>query len=120
MKEKLRKEIKEKRRKHSKEENRKKSKEVKERLFGLKEYRDAKSVLFYVSYNGEVFTHDMIKEGLKEKKVVVPISNKEDYSLILSKLEKWDDLEISSYGIFEPRKKCIQEIQIDDIDLIIV
>ena len=120
MKEKLRKEIKEKRRKLTKEENRKKSKEVKERLFGLKEYRDAESVLFYVSYDDEVFTHDMIKEALKDKRVIVPISNKEDCSLSLSILKNWDDLEISSYGILEPKKDCIIEVSIEDVDLIVV
>jgi 5-formyltetrahydrofolate cyclo-ligase len=120
MKEKLRKEIKEKRRRQSKEENRKKSKEIKEKLFGLKEYMDAKTVLFYVSYDGEVFTHDMIKEALDDKKVVAPISNKEDCSLSLSILDSWNDLEEGSYGILEPRKDCIKEISIDELDLIIV
>ena len=120
MKEKLRKEIKEKRKKHSKEENRKKSKEIKERLFGLKEFRDAGRVLFYVSYSGEVFTHEMIKQALKDKKVVLPISNKHDNTLSLSIIKSWDDLEIGSYGILEPKKECIKDVQIDDIDLIIV
>ncbi len=120
MKEKLRKQIKEKRTEITKEENRKKSKKIKERLLGLKEYRDAKIVLFYVSYDGEVFTHDMIKEALDDKKVVVPISNKKNCSLSLSMLENWEDLEEGSYGILEPRKDCIKEISIDEIDLIIV
>jgi len=120
MKEKLRKQIKEKRERQSKEENRKKSKEIKERLFNLKEYRIARTVLFYVSYDGEVFTHDIIKEALDDKRVVVPISNKEDCSLSLSELKNWGDLEISSYGILEPKKDCIREASVDEIDLIVV
>ena len=120
MKENIRKIIKEKRRKQSKEEQRKKTKEIKEKLFNLKEYREAKSVLFYVSYNGEVFTHDMIKEAMKNKRVVVPISNKEDHSLSLSELKDWDDLKVSSYGILEPEKSKIRQISVDDVDLIIV
>ncbi len=120
MKEKLRKEIKEKRIKQTKEENRKKSKEIKEKLFGLKEYRDAKIALFYVSYNGEVFTHDMIKEALNEKKIAVPISNKKEQTLIISKLNNWEDLIESSYGILEPKKEKIKKISIEEIDLIIV
>ncbi len=120
MKEKLRKEIKEKRKKLSKEEQRKKGKEIKKRLFDLKEYKDAKTVLFYVSYNGEVFTHNMIKEAMINKKVIVPISNKKDKSLILSELKNWDDLKLGSYGILEPRKDKINEVSIDEIDLIIV
>jgi len=120
MKEILRKEIKEKRRKHIKEEQRKKSKEIKEKLLSVKEYREAKTVLFYVSYNGEVFTHEMIKEALKDKKIVVPISNVETQTLCLSILESWDDLEPSSYSILEPKKECIREISIDEIDIVIV
>ena len=50
MKENIREEIKEKRRKHTKEENRKKSKEIKEKLFGLKEFKEAETILFYISY----------------------------------------------------------------------
>jgi len=120
MKENIRKKTKEKRRKQSKEEQRKKTKEIKEKLFNLKEYREAKSVLFYVSYNGEVFTHDMIREAMKNKKVVVPISNTEDCSLSLSELKDWMDLHISSYGILEPKQDKIRQISADDVDLIIV
>ena len=93
-------------------------KEIKERLFGLKEYKDTKIILFYVSYNGEVFTHGIIKDCLKSnKKVVVPISNKKDYSLTLSELKTWIDLEKGSYGILEPKKECFKEVSIDDIEL---
>jgi len=119
MKEKLRKGIIEKRRKQTKEENRKKSKEIKDKLFNLKEYKEAKAILFYISYNGEVFTHDIIKEALKEKLVVVPISKK-DRSLILSELKKWGDLEVGSYRILEPKKDAVKKVSIDKIDLIIV
>jgi 5-formyltetrahydrofolate cyclo-ligase len=120
MKEKLRKEIKEKRRKLSKEEQRKKSKLIKRELFSLKEYKNVKTVLFYVSYNSEVFTHDMIKDALEKKKVVVPISNVNNETLILSILESWSDLKPNSYGILEPKREYIKEISINDIELIIV
>jgi len=120
MKEKLRKEIKEKRTKQSKEENRKKSKEIKERLFELKEFKDAKTVLFYISYNGEVFTHDMIFESFYKKNIIVPVSNKEDCSLTLSHLKSWEELSIGSYGILEPRIEKIRKTRVENIDLIIV
>ena len=120
MKEKLRKEIKEKRRKQTKEDNRKKSKEIKEKLFSLSEYKDAGTVLFYVSYDGEVNTWEMIKEALNDKKVIVPISNIEDETLSLSVLDSWDDLELGSYDILEPKKEYIRKIIVDKIDLIIV
>lgn len=121
MKEKLRKEVKERRKKISKEGNRKKSKKIKEKLFNLKEYQDAKTILFYVSYNGEVFTHQMIKEGITNKKnIIVPISDKKKKKLILSKLKNWNDLSIGSYEILEPKKEKIDKASLKEIDLIIV
>jgi len=120
MKGKIREGIKEKRRKQNKEENRKKSREIKKRLFNLKVFNNAKTVLFYVSYNGEVNTHEMIKKALNIKKIVVPISNIADETLNLSILEDFYDLEISSYNILEPKKECITNISINDIDLIII
>lgn len=120
MKEELRKEIKQKRRKLRKEEQRKKSKQIKEKLFSLKEYKEANTILFYVSYNGEVYTHDMIKEALENKIVVVPISNVDDKTLNLSILKHFNDLETGSYGILEPKKDFIKEINFDEIDIVIV
>jgi 5-formyltetrahydrofolate cyclo-ligase len=120
MKEKLRKEIKEKRRKQSKEDNRKKSKEIREKLFSLKEFKDAETILFYISYDGEVFTHDMIVESFYKKNIVVPVSNKEDNTLILSRLKSWEELSVGSYMILEPRREKIRKTGISEINLIIV
>jgi len=121
MKNKLRKELLEKREKLSKEEVAEKSKQIKERLFELREFKKASTVLFYVSYDNEVNTHEMIKECISTgKNIAVPITNKKDRSLELSKLEKWDDLTSGSYGILEPKKEKIKEIEINEIDLIIV
>jgi 5-formyltetrahydrofolate cyclo-ligase len=97
------------------------SKTIEEKLFGLVEFKQASTILFYVSYNNEVNTHQMIKKCLNNgKNVIVPISKKEDRSLILSKLNNWDDLKKGSYGILEPENDKIQEVPIDKIDLIIV
>jgi len=50
-----------------------KSERIKEQIFHTGEFKDAKTVLFYVSYDNEVYTHEMIKESLEKKKqVVVP------------------------------------------------
>ena len=98
-----------------------KSGEIEKKLFSLNELKEADTVLFYISYNNEVFTHDMIKKFLVDKKnVVVPISNKIDNSLILSKLEKWKDLHVGSYSILEPIKDKIKKISINEVDLIII
>jgi 5-formyltetrahydrofolate cyclo-ligase len=116
----IRKVLKKKRLNLSKEEVLTKSELIKNRLFQIDEFKITKNILFYVSYNGEVFTHNAIKEALIDKKVVVPISKKEDYSLILSKLDSFEDLQEGQYSILEPKKERTKEISTDKIDLAIV
>ena len=121
MKQELRKNLLEIRGKLSEKDVFEKSDSIKDSLFGMREFKEANSVLFYVSYDNEVYTHDMIKECMaRKKRIVVPVSNKKNRSLILSKLDKWNDLNIGSYGILEPRVDKIKEISIDEIDLIVV
>ena len=97
------------------------SKKIKNRLFDLKEFKDASTILFYISCDNEVDTHEMIKELLSNKKIiVVPLIDKNRRCLILSKLESWNDLKVGSYNILEPKKDKIIEIDLDNIELIIV
>ncbi|MDH7506527.1 MAG: 5-formyltetrahydrofolate cyclo-ligase [Candidatus Thermoplasmatota archaeon] len=121
MKDKVRKELIELRKNLSRKEVFEKSNEIKNRLFKLNQFIKASTVMFYVSYDNEVYTHEMIKDCLANKKnVIVPITDKKNKRLILSKLEKWDDLSPGVYNILEPRKEKIKEASIDEIDLIIV
>lgn len=56
-----------------------KSAEIKERLFKLPEFRKADVVMFYVSYNSEVHTHEMIELSItRKKRVCAPKIVKED------------------------------------------
>ena len=121
MKDKLRKELKNKRKSFLKTDVLAKSNQIKNRLFESNEFKQSSVVLFYVSYGNEVYTHDMIKECLKNgKKIIVPISNIEKRSLILSELKNWNDLEPGSYNILEPKTDKIIETPIESIDVIIV
>jgi 5-formyltetrahydrofolate cyclo-ligase len=121
MKNKLRQELTQKRKNLSKNEVLEKSDKIKKRLFETDEFKQASNIVFYVSYDNEVYTHEMIKECITNKKnVVVPMCDKEERCLILSKLDSWDDLETGSYGILEPRKDKVKEFLIDKVDLIIV
>ena len=114
MKEQLRKEFLNKRNDLTKEEVISKSKVIIEKLKQDSAYKNAKTIMFYVSKDNEVFTHDLIKET--DKKIVVPkmIDNK----IECCKIDNFDELELGSYDILEPKecKKC----NLDEIDLIIV
>ena len=120
MKEELRKELMKIRNNLSESELLEKSKQIKKRLYEMKEFQQASAILFYVSYDNEVYTHDMIKECISKKNIVVPITDKQKRRLILSKLDNWDDLTIGSYNILEPKKDKIKPVSIDDVDLIVV
>jgi 5-formyltetrahydrofolate cyclo-ligase len=121
MKEELRKEGKKIRENLPETELMEKSKQIKKRLYKTKEFQQASTILFYVSYDNEVYTHDVIKESLSSgKNVVVPITDKEKHCLILSKLKAWEDLECSTYSILEPKKNCVNKVSLDEIDLILV
>ena len=121
MKEEVRKELIKLRKNLSKEELLEKSNKIKNRLFKINEFVQSTTILFYVSYDNEVYTHEMIKDSITNKKnVAVPVTDKKNKKLILSKLESWDDLSLGAYNILEPKKEKIKEISIDEIDLIIV
>jgi 5-formyltetrahydrofolate cyclo-ligase len=98
-----------------------KSGKIKQRLFKMKQFKEASNILFYCSYDNEVYTHDMIKDSIAiNKNVVVPVIDKKNNTLILSRLECWNDLCLGSYNILEPTKEKLKEIPITKIDLIIV
>jgi len=121
MKDVLRKEILRKREQLSPDAAQKMSRVIKKRLFELDEFQNAHTILFYISYDNEVFTHEMIKEAFSlEKHVVVPCTDNKNKCVVLSTLKKWDDLCIGAYNIFEPKKECKSEILLDSIDLILV
>jgi len=121
MKEDLRRRIMKKRSVASTSELMEKSAKIKHRIFEMDLFRNAQTILFYVSYDNEVFTHDMIKESMSMgKTVVAPKSIPKDITLILSKLADWNDLEVGEYDILEPKQDTIKEIPAESIDLILV
>lgn len=98
-----------------------KSNSIKKKLFSLEIFHTASSVLFYVSYDNEVDTHEMIKECLAMRKtVIVPKVLLDTQTLLLSRLQRWEDLEKGCYGILEPKQSQIQDVNINTLDLIIV
>ncbi len=106
MKNKVRRELMKLRKNLSKYEVLQKSNKIKNRLFKMKEFKQASTIMFYVSYDNEVYTHEMIKDCIANKKnVVVPIVDKKNKKLILSKLGSWDDLRPGAYNILEPKKR---------------
>jgi len=98
-----------------------KSERIKEQVFHMDELKDAKTILFYVSYDNEVYTHEMIKKCLEIKKqVVVPKTDMNNHTMLCSSLVKWGDLVAGAYHILEPRQECLKEVLPESIDLIVI
>jgi len=101
----------------SKKEIIEKSKKIQKKLFNSSEYKKAKIVMFYVSFDCEVDTFEMIKKSLKNKKICVPVVQKDE--IIPSIINDFKDLNKKNvFGISEPSK--INKINKKDIDLVIV
>ena len=104
------------------EERKKKQKELKEKLFSLEEFKKAKCVMFYVSKYYEVNTHDMIDESIAMgKKVVVPITLKEEKMLKPSELkDRKTELVEGHYGVHQPHEKYIRPVSLEEVNLMLI
>ena len=85
-------------------------------------YKKSIVLMTYVSFDTEINTHPLVAQALKDgKKVIVPICNKDDHSLILSEIKHFpDDLEVGHFGILEVRKDRLKIVNPAIIDLVIV
>ncbi|TET52955.1 MAG: 5-formyltetrahydrofolate cyclo-ligase [Actinobacteria bacterium] len=95
-----------------------KENKIREKLERLEIYQQAYTVLYYVSFKSEVDTHKLIKEALKENKVVAaPLVNKK--SLLVKQISSFRQLKPGAMGILEPDKKR-SSVKLKDLNVIIV
>ena len=103
------------------EERLKKSSIILKKLFKLKAFKKAKTVLFYASFDGEVHTIEMIKKAQQlGKKIGLPKVNSLSrlVPVLVEDMEK--DLKKGRYGILEPKKLRGKKLDLKDIDMVIV
>jgi 5-formyltetrahydrofolate cyclo-ligase len=94
-----------------------KCKKIKELFLHLKEYIEAKKILFYVSKPEEVDTKGLIGAALLDgKKVFVP--RIEGDNMFVCPFEGYDQLKKGEFGVMEPT--CTQGVDPQEIDLIVV
>ncbi|MFC1804341.1 5-formyltetrahydrofolate cyclo-ligase [Candidatus Omnitrophota bacterium] len=95
-----------------------KSRDIKRKLSENASFRKAKSVMFYVSFDGEVNTEDMIKVAQKQgKTVTVPVCG-QDRTLKPYILGARTRLKSGPYGTKEPVKS--KAVSPQDLDLVVV
>ena len=86
------------------------------------EFKQAKTILFYASFDGEVETFDMMQQARRlGKKVALPAILKDQKKIVPALIENLDDdLQAGPYGIKEPNAVCPRFVGLEQIDLIIV
>ncbi|VVC02770.1 5-formyltetrahydrofolate cyclo-ligase family protein [Candidatus Burarchaeum australiense] len=119
MKNKLKSEMLAKRKSHACELVEKKSAAIMERLFGLKEFAEAKTILFYAAKKDEVQTRCMVQKALDQgKRVALPITVVEGKNLVLAEIRNLDRLEAGAFGVPEPMDYV--PVDPEDVDLVVV
>lgn len=112
----VRKFIKEKRGLLTKEEKERLDTIIFDKVVSSKEYKEYKCIFIFVSYDTEVDTHRIIKQALKDGKVLcVPKVISKEEGMAIVQINKFEDLEIGYYGIPEPKdtKLKVEEALID-------
>lgn len=106
--------------KNQKEEDRsRKSKLITRKLLRNKVFKQAKIVMFYIAFGGEVNTEEMIREAKETGKIVcVPVCRKDRETMQPAILDDHAKLIKGPYGVLEPATQ--NQVEPKDLDLVIV
>ncbi len=114
----LREKLLEERKKQEKKDIVKKGNTIKDKLFALEEYKKAKTVMFFVSFGKEVYTHNIVHEALNDKTKRVVVPKVIDFEIVPCHIENCFGMQRSSYGIQEPIE--VKKVSMREIDMILV
>lgn len=95
-----------------------KSRIIKEALFRTRVFKRAKIVMFYIAFDGEVNTKDMIEEAKKIGKIIVVPICKKNRIIKACLFGNKERLVKGPYGILEPMVKTC--VSLEHLDLVIV
>lgn len=96
------------------------SSQVFNQLLASKILDPAQIIMLYMDFKDEVRTAEIIEYLWRQgKTVVIPRVNKKEDRLDLFKIASFNEMTRSSFGILEPSKELMPDIQPDQIDLIL-
>ncbi len=95
---------------------------IRHNLFGIKQFKQAMTVMFYLSFRNEVQTPLMVRQALHEgKRVGVPVVCNNTKQLLISELHDLDnELRPGSFGILEPKPQFVRPMELSQIELVIL
>ncbi len=106
----------------SSEEIKAKSSSIAAKLYNLPAYREAGTLMFFITFGSEVNTRPMVEDTIKRGKVALaPKPVPKTREMIPSKIIDWDnDLVPGAYDIPEPKEEALRPFNPESIDLLIV
>jgi 5-formyltetrahydrofolate cyclo-ligase len=121
MKQRLRKDFIKKRDSIHPEQKRIKEAAIEKRLFSLNEFREAGSILLYVSFRSEVNTMNYLEDVLSlGKTLILPRVDARHRSLRLFDVKNVAELSPGYMGILEPWTENAREVNLGSVDLVII
>lgn len=98
------------------------SETIRERLFGLAAFKDARTVMLYVSMGSEVCTDKIIKESLSMgKRVAIPMLDQQFGKMEASQIKDVDtELTLGKYNTRVPKPEYYRPIDPGKLDFILV
>jgi len=98
-----------------------KESEIENRLFSLDVFKNAQSILMYVSFRSEVDTKKYLNDILKlNKKLILPLVDTRRKVLKLYEVKNTNELQPGYMGILEPGILRYRRCSLKDIDLVII
>ena len=90
-------------------------------LKDLPEFKEAKMIMSYISFGGEVYTHEMINSTIGlTKKVVVPFVDKKKDKIVPMHFPGWRNLGKNEGGILEPKTGFKNPVKPAKVDLFVI
>ncbi len=96
-----------------------KSETIRYKLEGKKAFKEAKTIMMYISAYKEPETLPIIERLLEQgKRVIVPVSSTETNTIVPTYIESLSELTKGAYGIPEP--SIIRPVKKEDIEVIVI
>lgn len=96
------------------------SRRILEKVSVLECYRAANTIMVYVSYNDEIYTHDFINQMIAEGKKVVTPTCRKDHTMALCVTRRFpEDFYQTKMGILEIPEDRAELVDESELDLII-
>ncbi len=97
------------------------SSEILNKVINSSYYKEAKTIMCFISFSTEVYTHDFIKRAIEDgKRIAVPITFPKVPEIRPSILKTFKELEPGFFNILTPKEEFQRFIDPEEIDLVIV